>query len=504
MLDTASRNTLRPQVSCFPGASPNRALQASESKLSESSLQHGEKLSVSHHEPSTLSSTDAPTVHAPPSSAAQFLASYALRGQDQQRATTSVRVSFRSPDGRVGNRDEQTHLLHWFPAKMFYRIPIDILDTVPPPPGGLVLDPFCGSGTVLVEARARGHRTIGMDINPLSCLISQVKTTPLDGPTLHEELLSIITRAKRLRRTPATDVLPQYWFRPSPRRTLYRLYSAICEANMPAAHRRFFVTSLTSIVRRCSLADPNIPPPVRLNQRRLPSAGYRYQRAYDHAQALDAAGVYDLYLTSATKNIIRVSESLALHFPRSYVYRRSAMNTSLPDASVDTIITSPPYCGAQKYVRTFKLELSLLGFTPKQISAIDRRTLGTERVSAKHRSTENYLSQGQKEILESIASVSRPRSMMLSTYLAGLNSFAKEICRLLKPDGNAFITFGTSTFVKRHALDFADIFAAFARSFDLVEVARLTDPIPSRGMITKRHHAASVIPTETVIWLRHQ
>ena len=447
---------------------------------------------------------DAPVATTTASSAAQVLVDLEKRSRTEKQARPAVSISFRGKDGRVGNRDEQTHLFHWFPAKMFYRIPIDILDAVPPPPGGQVLDPFCGSGTVLVEARARGHRAIGMDINPVSCLVSRVKTTPLDGPALEMELSNITRTAKRLRRVPPEHVLPQFWFRESPRRTLYRLHSAIRAADIPLSHRRFFLATLSSIVRRCSLADPNIPPPVRLNQRKRIKAGSRYERAYDQAQAADAETVHDLYLASATKNIIRVSKSLDPQLPTSNVYRRSAMRTSLPESSIDTIITSPPYCGAQKYVRTFKLELSLLGFTDTKISAIDRRTLGTERVSARHRRKLRYLPKDYIATFDEIARASPKRFNMLSDYVQGLNRFAREVRRVLSVDGNAFVTLGTSTFVRQHALDFADIFARLATAFDLVEVARLTDTIPSRGMITKRHYSASVIPTETVVWLRRR
>lgn len=438
------------------------------------------------------------------SSAAQFLATQELRRQSGKPTDAApAPVSFRSHDGRVGSRDEHTHLLHWFPAKMFYRIPIDILDTVAPPPGAQVLDPFCGSGTVLVEAGARGHQTIGLDINPLSCLISQAKTTPLDGPTLHDELHAIVRTAKRMRRRPDDHVLPMYWFRPAPRTALYRIYSAIQSTRLAASHRRFFTASLTNIVRRCSLADPHIPPPVRLSSDRLQRGGNRYQRAYDHSLTLDAEGVFEIYVSRTIKNIVRVASSLALDFPKSVVRCRSAAKTGLPDGSIHTIITSPPYCGAQKYVRTFKLELSLLGYTPTQIAAIDRRTLGTERVRSGARFSTRHLSQRQAHLLESIATVSKQRSKMLTAYLFGLSNVAKEIKRLLATDGSAFVTFGTSAFVKTHAVDFADIFSSFAAASGLEEFARLTDPIPSRGMMTKRHRAASVIPTETVLWLRH-
>ena len=87
-------------------------------------------------------------------------------------------VTFRGPGGAVGRRDRATHLLHWYPAKMFYRIPDQILRALRPDNSCVILDPFCGSGTVLVEGLVRGYSAIGIDINPMARLISRVKTTP--------------------------------------------------------------------------------------------------------------------------------------------------------------------------------------------------------------------------------------------------------------------------------------------------------------------------------------
>jgi DNA modification methylase len=47
-------------------------------------------------------------------------------------------------------------------------------------PGQRVLDPFCGSGTVLVEAMAAGRAATGMDASPLAVLIAKVRSTLLD------------------------------------------------------------------------------------------------------------------------------------------------------------------------------------------------------------------------------------------------------------------------------------------------------------------------------------
>ena len=102
-----------------------------------------------------------------------------------------ISVSFRGRDGAIGRRDFATHWIHWYPAKMFHRIPSVFLDTVDLSVPATILDPFCGSGTVLLEANLRGHQAIGIDINPMARLVSRVKTTPLDPNELESRLATV-------------------------------------------------------------------------------------------------------------------------------------------------------------------------------------------------------------------------------------------------------------------------------------------------------------------------
>src|SRR5947209_1395898 len=98
---------------------------------------------------------------------------------DQDHVGRAYRVAFRDSDGTIGRRDFVTHWIHRYPAKMFHRIPEAILDALPSDSQLTILDPFCGSGTVLLEGMLRGHSTIGIDINPIARLISRVKTTAI-------------------------------------------------------------------------------------------------------------------------------------------------------------------------------------------------------------------------------------------------------------------------------------------------------------------------------------
>ncbi len=76
------------------------------------------------------------------------------------------------------NKGYLTHNFHSFPAKFVPQIPKIIIEKLSIP-GSVVMDPFCGSGTTLVEAKLSGRHSIGIDINPISLLISKAKTTVL-------------------------------------------------------------------------------------------------------------------------------------------------------------------------------------------------------------------------------------------------------------------------------------------------------------------------------------
>lgn len=81
-----------------------------------------------------------------------------------------------------------THGFYRYPARfspLFARAAIKAFTQ----PGDLVLDPFMGGGTTLVEARVLGRLAIGVDISELAVFVTRVKTTPLsdeDLATIHD------------------------------------------------------------------------------------------------------------------------------------------------------------------------------------------------------------------------------------------------------------------------------------------------------------------------------
>lgn len=116
-----------------------------------------------------------------------------LRGDDDVARALAAAL-----DASAAERDTLTHGFHAYPARMHPSIAAVALDAFARS-GDLVLDPFCGSGTVLVEARLRGLESTGIDLNPLALRIAEVKTDRRDAESrerFHRTLLDVAARSE--------------------------------------------------------------------------------------------------------------------------------------------------------------------------------------------------------------------------------------------------------------------------------------------------------------------
>lgn len=94
----------------------------------------------------------------------------------KQRKNKTVDESW---DFRVANTKEFPHCFHSYPAMMIPQVARRIIKSYGNK-AKVLFDPFCGTGTSLVEANLQGKDAIGTDINPLARLIASAKTTKID------------------------------------------------------------------------------------------------------------------------------------------------------------------------------------------------------------------------------------------------------------------------------------------------------------------------------------
>ncbi len=88
---------------------------------------------------------------------------------------------------------EHVHGFHSYPARLHPDLARPLIGALSPA-GGVVLDPFCGSGTVLVESRLQGRRAIGVDLNPLAVRLARLRSRGRTAP----ERDALLARAREV------------------------------------------------------------------------------------------------------------------------------------------------------------------------------------------------------------------------------------------------------------------------------------------------------------------
>lgn len=425
----------------------------------------------------------------------QLVAAYRSSGE-------SVCVNFRELVPFNSGVDRYTHLLHPYPAKLLLNIPYFFLRCPQlAPRNASVLDPFCGSGTVLLEAMLSGRSAVGADSNPLARLIATTKITPISRRRLDAGIASFLAAANSIGEHDAPDVINiKHWFYPSTIRDLTKLAVALKSVGAPDV-RNFLSVCFSATVRKVSLADPRNSVPVRINK--------------EYAATLHAGGALGSRLRNVFKTFSQVAETNARRIVRlnerlGNVKEASAIHVDARSLwgqrrkpYVDLIITSPPYTGAQKYVRASSLSLGWLGLAKSdQIRPLERLNIGRE-----HYSANEVLDQrsppvrSATETIAKAAAINPLRAHIASNYLWEMKDALIEAYEVLRPGGNLVLVAGANL-VCGYQFDTPSYLHQLARGAGFKTTAVLSDDIRSRGLMTKRNRTAGIIDTETVMILR--
>lgn len=206
-------------------------------------------------------------------------------------------------------------------------------------PGGLVVDPACGSGTTGVEALWLDNEAYLFDLNPLSALISQVKTTYISAKRMETASEKFQKRYKSIRRGvfEPIGIDIDHWFLPETARSLRRMKNAIDEEPNREL-RNFLEMNFAAIVRRVSKATTQ--------QGRL---------FLDVATAIpDPLPVILKSLKKSLESISKLPQTGSVQVQQADVLN----NDSLSKMNGDLIIYHPPYFNAYKYSSINSLELA--------------------------------------------------------------------------------------------------------------------------------------------------
>ncbi|MDI6740649.1 MAG: DNA methyltransferase, partial [Candidatus Edwardsbacteria bacterium] len=103
----------------------------------------------------------------------------------------SLNLNWRERDLPERERTKHVHRLHPYMGKFIPQLVEIFIRKFKPK---LVYDPFCGSGTTLVEANILGVDSIGVDISAFNVLLSKVKTNKYNVKKVRDEIFDILMK----------------------------------------------------------------------------------------------------------------------------------------------------------------------------------------------------------------------------------------------------------------------------------------------------------------------
>ncbi len=370
------------------------------------------------------------------------------------------------------NTRAYTHSIHPYPAMMIPQVAGRLIDTYAKP-NAVILDPFCGSGSVLLEAFIRDYDSYGIDINPLSLLISRVKTTPINHKQLQNKLENILETVSATKKIKSPDFFNiDYWFKPQVASKLASLKAAI-DLIKDKRTRDFFKVVFSVTVRSSS------------NTRNGEFKLYRIDDEKLHNFNPDVIGIFR---AKAEQNIEAMSE-LWEQFRKNetqvnILNEDARYRTSIKDALVDIVVTSPPYGDSKTtvaYGQFSRLSLQWLGFNGHSLD-IDSRSLGG-RLDFDNLHL-GYNSPNLRYAIDLISRVDKRRARDVMAFYIDLNKCFIELNRVVKKGGFLCMVVGNRT-VKGIQLPTDEIVADFGELAGFRHIETIIRKIPNKRMPSK-------------------
>ena len=275
-----------------------------------------------------------------------------------------------------------THGYHPYSAKYIPQIPNRLISNFTEK-NDLVLDTFIGSGTTLVESKILGRNAIGIDVNPLACLISKVKTTTLQKSELaeiskilillKEDILDLRGNTMTFNPGEKREIIDNSitktlhpniskWYHQNVIHELLTIKSRIDTVENKDV-KDFLLVSLSSILRSVSNATSGFGN-LMINKQALPKTRIYEKFVLIVRDMLKSMSEFD---KEATNSDIRIFN----HDSRRIGF--------IDDETIDFICTHPPYMAAVPYAEYQKLSLWWLGFSQYEL---EKRLIGGRRSRA--------------------------------------------------------------------------------------------------------------------------
>lgn len=320
--------------------------------------------------------------------------------------------------------------VHPFPARMAPEIALGKIDLLTKP-GATVLDPMCGSGTVVRLAAEHKRVGIAADLDPLAVIITRTACHPAWATNLVERAEAVLDRAWRLSgklpdwiaRDPETHEFVEYWFAQEQADDLSRIARVLIDAPrrddpLRVAFSRMIVTkeSGASLARDTSHSRPH---------------------------KVSETNDYDVFaeFVKSAKKLATLIDSENIKY-RPSIRRDDARSLRfVKPGSVDLTVTSPPYLNAIDYLRGHRMTLVWMGWTVKDVRELRGETVGVERAMAEATPEVQRIA---ANAVPRMAELPERRQGIVLRFTHDMDRLARSLARVTKRGGHLVLVVADS------------------------------------------------------------
>lgn len=248
----------------------------------------------------------------------------------------------------------------------------------------MILDPFLGSGTTLIQANVHGIPSIGIDISEFNVLLSNVKVQQYNIPLLKKEINDILTKTKasdenpkRIKKLPKTD--SEYlnkWY------SQEALTSLLIFSNLISNYKH---QNVLKVILSRAARSSRMAPHYQLDFPKEPQTTDYY--CYKHSRTCHPTANAMIFIKRYCKDVLeRIVEFQDL---RKDIYTKAFCNDSKKfDFSkhvhkIDGIITSPPYVGLIDYHEQHRYAYEMFGIKDNSEKEIGQKKNGNGKEAVK-------------------------------------------------------------------------------------------------------------------------
>lgn len=277
-----------------------------------------------------------------------------------------------------------THAFHEYKGRYYPQLAKSLLNYAGVQKGDTLFDPFCGSGTGLVESFLQGLNAFGTDINPIAYLIAKSKIRSFfieiqeleDLRHRYDAFLKQVDLNTPVSYQDKVDFeYLTHWFPMENLKKVLFLMEQIEQEVNPDVNLLLKVT-LSNILKEYSYQDPT---------------QLRIRRRKDEPKT----NLLECFLFNLEKNIKILKNFNSLNIDKQSIKIENYLcdikdlqnGTPIQDHSIDVVVTSPPYLTALPYIDTDRISLFALGLAKdkSEFRQLERIMIGTREITPKER-----------------------------------------------------------------------------------------------------------------------